>query len=98
LAAGLAMERDMISYAMQHLVAVRLVTVVRRGRFQLHPMLAAYDTPRDQQRAIAACAWTSATSKRSTSGAWSSTSSRGPQGGAAQQGRSHRSARLKRVR
>jgi hypothetical protein len=39
---------------MQHLVAARLVTVVRRGRFQLHPMLAAFDSPKDQQRAIAA--------------------------------------------
>jgi hypothetical protein len=54
LAVGLAMERGMISRAMQHLVAARLVTVVRRGRFQLHPTLAAFDTPRDQQRAIAA--------------------------------------------
>ncbi len=52
LAQGLAMERGMISRAMPHLVAARLVTVVRRGRFQLHPMLAAYGDPRDQQRAI----------------------------------------------
>src|SRR5690606_3039337 len=40
LAAGLAMERGMISRAMPHLVAARLVTVVRRGRFQIHPMIA----------------------------------------------------------
>lgn len=54
LGTGLAMERGMISRAMQHLVAARLVTVVRRGRFQLHPMVAAFDTPKDQQRAIKA--------------------------------------------
>lgn len=54
LAEGLALERGTISRAMPHLVAARLVTVVRRGRFQLHPMLAAYDHPRDQQQAIKA--------------------------------------------
>ncbi len=52
LAEGLALERGMISRAMPYLVAARLVTVVRRGRFQLHPMLAAFDHPKDQQRAI----------------------------------------------
>ncbi|MET8481812.1 hypothetical protein ABZV68_32250 [Streptomyces clavifer] len=54
LATGLAMERGMISRAMQHLVAARLVTVVRRGRFQLHPMIAAFKDGREQQRAIKA--------------------------------------------
>ncbi|MEU8140205.1 hypothetical protein [Streptodolium elevatio] len=54
LAQGLALERGMVSRAMPHLVAARLVTVVRRGRFQLHPMLAAYDHPRDQQQALKA--------------------------------------------
>ncbi len=44
----------MISRAMQHLVAARLVTVVRRGRFQLHPMIAAFNDPREQQRAVKA--------------------------------------------
>jgi len=44
----------MISLAMPHLVAARLVTVVRRGRFQLHPMIAAFNDPREQQRAIKA--------------------------------------------
>ncbi|WP_404871016.1 hypothetical protein ACI1MP_38275 (plasmid) [Kitasatospora griseola] len=51
---GLAMERGMISRAMQHLVAARLVTVLRRGRFQLHPAIAAFDTPREQQQAMRA--------------------------------------------
>lgn len=46
------MDRGMISRAMPYLVAARLVTVVRRGRFQIHPMLAAFETPRDQQRAV----------------------------------------------
>lgn len=54
LATGLAMERGMISRAMPHLVAARLITVVRRGRFQLHPMIAAFNDPREQQRAIKA--------------------------------------------
>ncbi|WP_103529023.1 hypothetical protein [Streptomyces sp. SM12] len=54
LAGGLAMERGMISRAMPHLVAARLVTVVRRGRFQLHPMIAVYGDPREQQRAVRA--------------------------------------------
>lgn len=54
LATGLAMDRGMISRAMPYLVAARLITVVRRGRFQVHPMLAAFDTPRDQQRAVKA--------------------------------------------
>ncbi|WP_331720400.1 hypothetical protein [Streptomyces sp. NBC_00209] len=54
LAAGLAMERGMISRAMPHLVAARLVTVIRRGRFRLHPMIAAFHDPREQQRAIKA--------------------------------------------
>ena len=54
LAEGLALERGMISRAMPYLVAARLVTVVRRGRFQLHPMLAAFDHPRDQQQALKA--------------------------------------------
>ncbi|MEU1854337.1 hypothetical protein ABZ499_35125, partial [Streptomyces sp. NPDC019990] len=39
LASGLATERGMISRAMPHLVAARLVTVVRRGRFQLPPVI-----------------------------------------------------------
>ncbi|MFF1651088.1 hypothetical protein [Streptomyces sp. NPDC058240] len=54
LSAGLAMERGMISRAMPHLVAARLVTVVRRGRFQLHRMIAAFNDPRKQQRAVKA--------------------------------------------
>ncbi|WP_329028444.1 hypothetical protein [Streptomyces sp. NBC_00690] len=54
LATGLAMERGMISRAMPHLVAARLVIVVRRGRFQLHPMIAAFNDPREQQRAVKA--------------------------------------------
>ncbi|MFD4860688.1 hypothetical protein [Streptomyces atratus] len=43
-----------ISRAMPHLVAARLVTVVRRGRFQLHPMIAAFNDSREQQRAVKA--------------------------------------------
>jgi hypothetical protein len=54
LARGLAMERGMISRAMPLLVAARLVTVIRRGRFQLHPMMAAFNDPREQQRAVKA--------------------------------------------
>ncbi|MEU2674596.1 hypothetical protein ABZ622_38305 [Streptomyces sp. NPDC007164] len=54
LAHGLAMERDMISRAMPHLVAARVVAVVRRGRFQLHPVIAAFENPRQQQRAVKA--------------------------------------------
>ncbi|MFB6878395.1 MULTISPECIES: hypothetical protein [unclassified Streptomyces] len=54
LAQGLAMERGMISRAMPHLVAARLVAVVRRGRFQLHPVIAAFADPREQQRAVKA--------------------------------------------
>ncbi|MGW1296349.1 hypothetical protein [Streptomyces sp. NPDC002533] len=54
LAGGLAIERGMISRAMPHLVAARLVTVVRRGRFQLHPVIAAFNDPREQQRAVEA--------------------------------------------
>ncbi|MEV7218230.1 hypothetical protein AB0O31_34685 [Kitasatospora cineracea] len=51
---GLAMERGMISRAMHHLVAARLVTVLRRGRFRLHPAIAAFGTPQEQQQAIRA--------------------------------------------
>ncbi|MGW6562747.1 hypothetical protein [Streptomyces hydrogenans] len=54
LAAGLALDRGMISRAMPHLVAARLVTVVRRGRFQLHPAISAFADLRDQQRAMKA--------------------------------------------
>ncbi|MER6692900.1 hypothetical protein [Streptomyces minutiscleroticus] len=54
LATSLAMERGMISRAMPHLVAARLVSVVRRGRFQLHPMIAAFNDPREQRAAVAA--------------------------------------------
>ncbi|WP_042404643.1 hypothetical protein [Streptacidiphilus carbonis] len=54
LAAGLAIDRGLISRAMQHLVAARLVTVAGRGKFQLNPMIAAYDTPTDQARALKA--------------------------------------------
>ncbi|MER5353469.1 hypothetical protein ABT093_24425 [Kitasatospora sp. NPDC002551] len=51
---GLAMGRDQISRAMPYLVAARLVTVVRRGRFQLHPAIAAFNTPKEQQQAMRA--------------------------------------------
>ncbi|MGW4815178.1 hypothetical protein ACWEPB_26535 [Kitasatospora cineracea] len=51
---GLAMDRVLISRAMQHLVAARLVTVLRRGRYQLHPSIAAFSTPKEQQQAIRA--------------------------------------------
>ncbi len=51
---GLAMDRVLISRAMQHLVAARLGTVVRRGRFQLHPAIAAFNTPKEQQQAMRA--------------------------------------------
>ncbi|MFJ2900350.1 hypothetical protein ACIO87_36465 [Streptomyces sp. NPDC087218] len=45
LATGFAMERGVISRAMPHLVAARLVTVVRRGRVQLHPVIAVFNDP-----------------------------------------------------
>ncbi|MFJ9777172.1 hypothetical protein ACIRVF_39060 [Kitasatospora sp. NPDC101157] len=51
---GLAMDRVLISRAMQHLVAARLVTVLRRGRFQLHPAISAFNTPKEQQQAMRA--------------------------------------------
>ena len=51
---GLAMDRVLVSRAMQHLVAARLATVVRRGRFQLHPAIAAFNTPKEQQQAMRA--------------------------------------------
>ncbi|GAB3949440.1 hypothetical protein [Streptomyces sparsus] len=54
LATGLALERGTISLAMPHLVAARLVTVVRRSRFQLHPAIAAFNDPREQHRALKA--------------------------------------------
>ncbi|WP_033821926.1 hypothetical protein [Kitasatospora sp. MBT63] len=54
LGSGLAMGRDQISRAMPYLVAARLVTVVRRGRFQLHPAIAAFNTPKEQQQAMRA--------------------------------------------
>ncbi|NUK96202.1 hypothetical protein HRW16_31135 [Streptomyces lunaelactis] len=52
LGAGLALDRVGISRAMPHLVAARLVRVVRRGRFQLHPMVAAFSSPKDQRQAV----------------------------------------------
>ncbi|MCX4721972.1 hypothetical protein OG818_40490 [Streptomyces virginiae] len=56
LAAGLALDRGVISRAMPHLVAARLVYVVGRGRLQLHPMVALYATPQDRYAALSALA------------------------------------------
>ncbi|WP_411078377.1 hypothetical protein [Streptomyces sp. cmx-10-25] len=52
LAVGLAMDRGMISRAMPHLIAARLIIEARRGRSQLNPMVAAFNDPREQQRAV----------------------------------------------
>lgn len=56
LAAGLALDRGVISRAMPCLVAARLVYVIRRGRLQIHPMLARYATPGERRAALAALA------------------------------------------
>jgi len=56
LAEELAIDRGLISRAMHHLVAARLVTSTSRGQCQLHPQIAAFDNARDQARAIKALA------------------------------------------
>ncbi|MEV6576422.1 hypothetical protein [Streptomyces sp. NPDC051577] len=56
LATGLALNRGVISRAMPYLVAARLVYIVGRGKFQIHPMLAAYPTAQDRHEALNALA------------------------------------------
>jgi hypothetical protein len=51
---GLALERGMVSRAMTHLVAARLVTVLRRGQFQMHPAISAFDSQKEQLQAMRA--------------------------------------------
>lgn len=50
LAEELGLERTQISKAQQHLLAARLLVDVRRGRYQLNPMVSGYSSA-DQQRA-----------------------------------------------
>ncbi|WP_030729404.1 helix-turn-helix domain-containing protein [Streptomyces sp. NRRL S-237] len=54
LATGLALDRGVISRAMPHLVAARLVHVLGRGRLRIHAMLALHATPQDRYAALSA--------------------------------------------
>ncbi|MEU9028977.1 hypothetical protein AB0D46_15920 [Streptomyces sp. NPDC048383] len=41
---------------MPYLVAARLILVIGRGRFKIHPMLALHPTPQERKTALAALA------------------------------------------